>query len=333
MLNGHKDFGETNKNVDNPKTRTYANEQMVPVRESMTERMSTLKQIMRLSAFCAIIIICAYVSFKNSNIQTINQLMRETIHQTNKQTNEFVRIHDKTIYMFGDSTIMPQYSQLCGQSYATYIDLGAFIICKSEQYNLTVVTTEQHSNWGREFLNQDFIEQTSKATDTTPDVVYLNGGLHFLHFIPYRDWFYDIWKNAEQIVTSVVNRIRNATNATIVLMTSHSICDSKYNDGYAEAVHAIEVNATLFAQECTNRLVTQYNMTAQNATSDCVDGVFTRFGVKKLNDRILRILPKEVKVLDAFQITDNQCEHTSDARHYDPFIVKKELQELFRIIV
>ena len=91
MLNEHRDFEETNENVDNPNTRTSANEQMVPVHESMTERMITLKQIMRLSAFCAIIIICGYVRFKNSNIQTINQLTElssQTIEQSINQTTE-----------------------------------------------------------------------------------------------------------------------------------------------------------------------------------------------------------------------------------------------------
>ena len=121
MLNEHKDSGETNENVDNPKTRTSANEQMVPVHESMTEMMITLKQIMRLSAFCAIIIICGYVRFKNSNIQTINQLISQSIDQSINRTigQSINQTLSQSINQTLDQLINQTTDQSINQSYQT----------------------------------------------------------------------------------------------------------------------------------------------------------------------------------------------------------------------
>ena len=290
--------------------------------------------------FSIIACVQRYKNPKLHHTNTLHPVENDNCSLANSSDDAIHFVANKTIYMFGDSTIITyQYPQLCKALSAVQTELNeTFTTCYSSKYNLTIVSTLDYSSWDKPIFDQtDFIEWTSKITNTEPDVIYFNGGLHDLHLMPYRSWNevgngYKNWKNAEDIVGKFVKRIKHQTNALIVFMTAHSICDRKFNDDYKIAFDDIAKNETLISQNCAKWLVNAYSLTLWDATHECIDGVFTRNGIKKLNARILNVLPKEVRVVNAFKITDSQCNHTRDARHYDSFIINKELKELFRVI-
>jgi len=233
----------------------------------------------------------------------------------------------KTIYMFGDSTMQRfQFPVICEMVAAARIPTPSpFKMCRSS--NFTIVSTKQYSSWGTSLFENDIIDVAMKSTHTVPDFVYFNGGLHYLHLMPVRDWDnslnnfkgYFNWKNAENIVNNFVNQNKQHN---LIYMTSHSICENKFHSVYRDAVQAIEQNPEQIAKKC-------YNST--NSLNDCMNGTFNRAGVQRLNARVLSVLG-DVDVVDAFSITDNQCAHTNDGRHYSQNLVKEEVQELLKIV-
>ena len=284
---------------------------------------------------------------KQTTNQTHNQYSKTFLPKTEWKFNENFEIEPyqshQTIYMFGDSTIIRhQFPQLCSylSTKVRAINDSGLVMCESDKFNLTIVSTKSYSSWAQVDMQNkhDFVQFVANKTKTNPNFIYFNGGLHILHLIPYRTWNHGIangylsWKNAENVSLAFTQRMQKQSNASLIFMTSHSICDSKFNGDYQTAVQAIHKNATAFSMNCAQWLVKTHNVTLQTAMIDCANGVFTRFGINLLNQRVVKALPKTMKIVDSFAITDNECEHTNDARHYDEFIVSQELKELFRVI-
>jgi hypothetical protein len=203
-------------------------------------------------------------------------------------------------------------------------------------HNLTVVSTTAYSAWGTPLFENNIVAAAMKSTNTVPDVVYFNGGLHYLHLIPHRQWdnnlnnnrgYYN-WKNAEQLINNFVNKNKQYR---LIYMTSHSICDEKYNGSYKKAIQAIQQDATTFAKRCAVWLQKAHDRLS-NTMEDCTIGTFNRVGVQHLNSRILSSLGDDVGIVDAFALTDNKCNFTKDGRHYSESIVDAELAELLQII-
>jgi len=90
----------------------------------------------------------------------------------------------------------------------------------------------------------------------------------------------------------------------------------------------------LFAQSCAELLTSRRKIQKTKGVQYCMNATFNRRGIKLLNERIINSLDKNVHILDAFKLTDNQCNHTQigDGRHYDAYIVQKELHNLVNII-
>ena len=212
--------------------------------------------------------------------------------------------------------------------------------CHSKDFH--IISTKKYSDWGHINGQTDFVKYMSNKTKTIPDVVYFNGGLHYLHLLPFRKWGiinswniargFQLWLNAETIVNKFVNETRESIplNAKIIYMTSHSICDKKYTGDYAKAVSEIKNDPELFAQPCVDFLTSQFKIQKTKSVQYCMNATFNRRGIKLLNERIINSLDKNVYILDAFNLSDNQCNHTKigDGRHYDAYIVQKELQNL-----
>jgi len=249
----------------------------------------------------------------------------------------------KTVYMLGDSTMVgvklsssngTQFPLFCNKQKAKIMSDDEFKWCRSKDFH--IVSTKKNSDWGH--IQTDFVKYMSNKTKTIPDVVYFNGGLHFLQLLPFRRWgpMFESWFNAETIVNKFVNETREFMphNTKLIYMTSHSICDKKYTGDYAKAVSEIKTDPELFAQSCAEFLASKRNIQKTEGVQYCMNGTFNRRGIKLLNERIVKSLDKNVYILDAFNLTDNQCNHTliGDGRHYDTYIVQKELQNLVNFI-
>ena len=247
----------------------------------------------------------------------------------------------KTVYMLGDSTMISskQFPLFCDNQKAKIIlSDNEFKWCHSKDFH--IISTKKYSDWGHINGQTDFVKYMSNKTKTIPDVVYFNGGLHYLHLLPFRKWGiinswniargFQLWLNAETIVNKFVNETRESIplNAKIIYMTSHSICDKKYTGDYAKAVSEIKNDPELFAQPCVDFLTSQFKIQKTKSVQYCMNATFNRRGIKLLNERIINSLDKNVYILDAFNLSDNQCNHTKigDGRHYDAYIVQKELQ-------
>ena len=245
----------------------------------------------------------------------------------------------KTVYMLGDSTMISneQFPLFCNKQKAKIIlSDDEFKWCRSKDFH--IISTKKYSDWGHIHKQTDFVKYMSNKTKTIPDVVYFNGGLHYLHLIPYRNWgVFGLWLNAETIVNKFVNETGEFIphNAKIIYMTSHSICDKKYTGDYAKAVSEIKNDPELFAQSCAEFITSHFKIQKTKRVQYCMNGTFNRRGIKLLNERIINSLEKNVYILDAFNLTDNQCNHTriGDGRHYDAYIVQRELQNLLNFII
>jgi len=250
--------------------------------------------------------------------------------------------HNKTIYMLGDSLVNSRkgmFPLFCNNINAKIHSNYEFKWCRSKYFH--VITTKSYSDWGHIDNRKYFVKYISDKTKTIPDVILFDGGLHYLHLIPYRKWEielkngFGIWLNAETVVGNFINETKNTIqHAKIIYMTSHSICENKYIKEYSTAVSEINKDPELFAQPCAEYLLDKYNIQKPKSTQYCMNATFNRMGVQLLNRRITRSLSRDVYVLDAFNLTDNQCKHTAigDGRHYDKFIVQKELDSLLNII-
>jgi len=242
----------------------------------------------------------------------------------------------KTVYMLGDSTMITskQFPLFCNYQKAKIIlSDDEFKWCRSKDFH--IISTKKYSDLGH--IQPDFVKYMSNKTKTIPDVVYFNGGLHYLHLLPFRKWLmFQKWINAETIVHNFVNETREflPRKAKLIYMTSHSICDKKYIGDYAKAVSEIKNDPVLFAQSCVEFLERKFKIQKTKGVQYCMDATFNHRGIKLLNERIVKSLDKNVYILDAFNLTDNQCKHTKigDGRHYDAYIVQKELRNLVNVI-
>lgn len=240
----------------------------------------------------------------------------------------------KVLYMIGDSTMRMQFVELCeafgnAQIATARVDNVPMRSCSISlpfNYSLLVLSSASNSD---DFTLRAWTSHTVMSelqlAGFAPDAIYFNAGLHYLHLFPCWPWNYNswhTWKNIESYTTSFLDSM-SATGSELVLMTSHSICEEKYNKDCALAVTAIRKDPVKAAKPCVD---------AGNFTlEDCMHGQLVRDGVKRLNGRIKGAVKtwqarthgfRIVREVDAFQITDHKCNFTGsgDGRHYRPLI-------------
>lgn len=250
--------------------------------------------------------------------------------------------------MFGDSTIKQQFSLLCEEEGAPIVHKQGTFKFKYEECvspRLRVLTPTGYTDWGNPQVKStpSFTKYFASITNTTPSALYFNGALHYLQLIPYRTWDMDdkdaylTWFNTEQIVQRFLNDTLHAfAKSKIIFMTSHSICEQKFTGKYKEALKKLSRNATKFAGPCVEFLAAKKGcQRRKSCVKACLDSTFNNRGVRLLNQRILAVLPAFVDVVDAWNLTKGQCEHTklSDGRHYDKSIRRKEIKRLKSFIL
>ena len=117
-----------------------------------------------------------------------------------------------------------------------------------------------------------------EGSGVRPTTVYVTGGLHLLHLRPARPWeFLGEWMRAEELVVEFLDVAANLNPRRIVLMTAHSICESKYTAGWQLVAQAVAKDPEKYGNEsCSNILgnLTQAGFRAE----DCARGTLTRAG-------------------------------------------------------
>ena len=240
----------------------------------------------------------------------------------NGSIHKWSAVQNMTIFMLGDSTMNRQAEKFCTLLNGSMRDKDQLKVCRSKQYNVTLVRSANVVSAGVIDKNAKYVTDAIKATNI-PDVVYFNGALHFLHLIPYRKWNYDEWATVEESAIEMVNNVKSmAPRAHVIFMKNHAICEQKYIKGYKEMIQKMKTEPTTkWANECVHWLMKHATESKKSAEEKCVRGIFTTNGVRDLNNRItssIRNTFDDVAVLDLFMFTLNRCEYTKlgDGRHY-----------------
>ena len=100
------------------------------------------------------------------------------------------------------------------------------------------------------------------ALGRPPTAIYANGGLHYLHLLPARDFeCFQCWASAEFFLRRfVVESRRRYAGATLVFMTGHAICEDRYNRDYARLVDQLRNDPRGYAVSCVRALRPKFPM-------------------------------------------------------------------------
>jgi len=199
-------------------------------------------------------------------------------------------------------------------------------VAKRNFCNSTTGAAFLYYTW--EPLEAGFLEKVMSWGYPAPTGIYLNSGLHVLRGIGPRGltWNrqkYEEFRGLEIAYTSTVQRCSEVVPAAkVALMLSHCICEDLLWGKEVEDV---------FKRTCMDKLIEE-GVKAADAQAACADSSFTRGGILQLNNRLLAanagVQGKAPAIVDAFGLTDGQCNATLDGVHYD-YHVLNELKMLF----
>ena len=156
------------------------------------------------------------------------------------------------------------------------------------------------------------------------DALVWNFGLHLLHIYPERPSSSGSLHCAlgyEALIAGSVAEARAALpKATLVWRTTNSVCDGRFSNRWsaaARAYHCTPISAcgaheAAIRRKCENR----YNVSGDTCDATFMDRQNTRAQRERSLAALRGVAPPEVRVLDAFQHTDDRCELTVDGRHY-----------------
>lgn len=171
--------------------------------------------------------------------------------------------------------------------------------------------------------------------------------LHRLHIAPYRN----SWPAAMGIILNLESALQDALHAVqnsaifegpqkrphLVVNTPHYICVSRFVPPWSEALSDVSSRRSTITT-CTKDLEDKVRNDREHSFSGaeiqdfCEKALFTNESTWQLSQRIkawARQHPRDVTVMDAFEITRDQCWATrlGDGRHYVP-LVPVELREI-----
>jgi hypothetical protein len=284
-----------------------------------------------------------------------------------------------TLYMFGDSIVRKQFEGVCGTSGGYDVkDISVTATDpETKETEQTKIFTCEIPLPGESTLLAAFVGNHQAAPSRIdllesmhehlkpPDMLYFDGGMHFLHMMPYRVWVeYPQWLNYEAILNSFLQHPIVRGVPKLAFMTSHWICEEKYVGDYAQVINVIQHDPDEAVQSCTEYITDKFatkeskgndataaaSMHTLTSSADaaavasfdggpkqqCKDSFLVSDGIKKLNDRAVSAIKqqsKQVGVVDCFTITKDQCEYTDsgDGRHYDD-LVYKELSQFWETV-
>lgn len=290
------------------------------------------------------------------------QDLRRVVADGNQATTQ-------VIFFIGDSTLRQQMDQFCILLGVSLPDRspGKVITCKGTVSGTAFTLVYMGTNtlgWHR----PDAIEAMS-AVAGDPTAIYFNGGLHWLHLLPIRDFTdgvdgFNVWDGAETLVPAFLSAAAK-TKATIVFMTNHWICERRFIGWYHLAISAVHWPNQGLGHACRARLEhsefwgwTTFTIAlVQNAfgvaseplalntteLGKCERSLHTDFGVELINARVLEAIRAwrgtaegasvPVRVVDGFSITKGRCDATgvTDGRHYAT-LIPTELKSMLQCL-
>lgn len=223
----------------------------------------------------------------------------------------------ESILFLGDSTIRALYEEVSGQTNIGNKTVYSGMYGCLEKKHVEVVKNER------------------------PSVVVWNLGLHLLHLHPARTCkthhrevgMRHCGEYGDAVQKTAINLWKSAPNATLIWQTTNAVCEDKFVADYEQVIAKWHSNVTRGAmiKQCRKECAT-----FRSKERNCEDELFDRESTRRQRDlslRVLRTLPFAVKILDAFNITDDHCELTNfgDGRHY-PYLISDVAQALLRII-
>lgn len=173
--------------------------------------------------------------------------------------------------------------------------------------------------------------------ETKPEAVLWNLGLHLLHLHPARpcrarskEVGIKECGNYSHVVRSSAEAIHDAApDAVLVWKTTNAICEERFVGAYRDAVKAWHSNRT--RQVMVDKCRRECSM-FRSGGRRCEEEIFDRASTKRqhaISAQVLGDLPFSVAILDAYNITDGQCDMTAvrDGRHY-PRLTERMVKEL-----
>lgn len=269
---------------------------------------------------------------------------RKQINTVNDSSQEV------TVLMVGDSTMESQHK----------VALKYF---SSKNVKINFVLWHYTSHWNLGGYPSYWTAERLLAKLGSPDridLAYLNfGALHLLHMHPQVPWWWTNGSNPEMLKAEPnypdwpkgehgwngdyrgflelerwmhedIKTYREIAK-NVVIATPNYVCDDVYRGKYYAWTHERKDEAI---QLCTDYMKDReqkydYWPKNNNVETQCQTGQLTADGSRNLRKRILTVAHElDVPVVDAFGITEKQCSHTRDARHYDEGLNQKMLDEL-----
>jgi len=283
------------------------------------------------------------------------------------------KLNGKTIYMFGDSTMVQQAFTLCALINEPPENLENFDeskpyprnklpepeghfsphfrVCENEHVRLAFFKGNNYDfrrleyvEWlYRELAKYDKI--TNQEHRTAPNVIYFNGGIHFLYLpldMRHSGALHDDllgWRDAETYVNRFITGIKSylAPGGRIVFMSSHFIDDGKRHQLVASKIREWYENPMKFAQPCIELLDQKTELFKEqgyNVTDVCFEAAQTSQGVKTLDDRVKVAVAAaadelgiDIGCVDGYEHTFGRADDTLDGVHYPP-LARFELSSL-----
>ena len=137
-------------------------------------------------------------------------------------------LRGSTIAMVGDSTMRTQFERLCGLLNASAARTPAkplVVACAGRNVTVAWMSPKDRGDFGFH-KGLEALGHVEEALGRPPTAIYANGGLHYLHLLPARDFeCFQCWASAEFFLRRfVVESRRRYAGATLVFMTGHVIC-------------------------------------------------------------------------------------------------------------
>ena len=173
-----------------------------------------------------------------------------------------------------------------------------------------------------------------------PDALMWNFGLHLLHMYPARPVPTVSLRCAlgyEALVHTSLRELRRAApTATLLWRTTNAVCDGGFVGDWADVIHAYRCDADGScelppARRIRERCEKRYNV-SQVVCNHTVMSRQNTLAQQRLALKALRVHCRpggstcssdpQLRVVDAFSLTDGQCAATADGRHYPNLLAR-----------
>jgi len=247
---------------------------------------------------------------------------------------DMIKAQTPVVYFMGDSTVRNLFAMFC------------FLLTNSTE----VLNSNDHRGMGPSCKNEDSsafyfssweswddigegLQIMLKSNSSQPTSILTNSGLHSLWLPGVREKLTIEGVNQVVHYKTALKRmldqfIQVVPQTRIVVMTTHSICESKWHGQLHSAAELVNSEPERAAKPCVDKLKSEAaEITIGEIQQFCTHAFFTRKGVMWLNqyakDAVKELASDRIFMMDAFELTDCQCDYTDfgDGRHYNRLIL------------